>query len=108
MTKFSDFTDAVLSDAKELAQDLFDGFEDQAVDIAKGFLEKTKEDVERWGRLVVEQKLTQQDFSDLVAAKKALAEMQALTISGIALAKAERFRSQLIASVVDRAFGILI
>lgn len=107
-TRFNEFSEAVLNDAKELAKDIFNGFEDQAVEIAQIFLEKTKTDMERWSRLLADQKLTQQDFGDLVAARKAVAEMQALTISGIALTKAERFRSGLIDSVIDRAFAILL
>jgi hypothetical protein len=75
---------------------------------AQIFLEKTKTDMERWSRLLADQKLTQQDFGDLVAARKAVAEMHALTVSGIALTKAERFRSGLIDSVIDRAFAILL
>jgi hypothetical protein len=108
MTKFSDFTDAVLNDAKHLAKDIFDGFEDQAAEIAEGFLNKTQADVKRWSRLLAEGKLTEQDFGDLLAAKKALAEMHALTLAGIALTKIERFRSGLIDSVIDRAFAILL
>jgi hypothetical protein len=108
MTKFNEFTDAVLKDATVLAKDIFNGFEGQAAEVAEAFLEKTKADVQRWCLLLADQKLTEQDFSDLVSAKRALAEIHVLTISGIALTKIERFRTGLIDSVIDRAFSILL
>ena len=107
-SKFEDFIKAVLEGAKDLAKDIFNGFEDQAKEDAKAFLKKTEADLKRWTKLLAEKKLTEQDFGDLVQAKKALAEIYALTQAGIALAKLERFRSGLINLVIDKAFEIFL
>ncbi|SRR5258706_2160959 len=102
--KFDDFVNAVVEGAKDLAKDIFDGFEEQAEEDAKDFAEKTEADLTRWVKLLEDGKITKQDFADLVEGKKALAEIHALTVAGISLTKLERFRSGLIDLVVDTAF----
>jgi hypothetical protein len=52
--------------------------------------------------------LSEQDFQDLLEAKKANIEIHALTRQGIALTKAERFRSGLIELVLDKAIGVFL
>nr|VFK43371.1 MAG: hypothetical protein BECKTC1821E_GA0114239_102513 [Candidatus Kentron sp. TC] len=108
MSKFDEFVDAFLEGVKVLAKDVFDGYEDVAVDDAKEFLEKSKEDMQRWTKLLALGALTEQDFSDLVQAKKALAEIHLLRQKGVALTKLERFRSGLINLVVDTAFDVFL
>ncbi len=107
MSKFDDFTDAVLTGAKDLAKKTIEGFEDQAGSDAKAFLDKMKSDLLRWAQQRAENKITDQDFTDFVQGKKALAEIHALTQAGIAAIKLERFRTGLIKLVVDKALAIL-
>jgi hypothetical protein len=106
--KFDDFVDAVLKGTEGLAKHIFNGFETQAKEDAKAFIKKTEIDLRRWIKLLVEKKITEQDFGDLVQAKKALAEIHALTQAGIALTKLERFRNDLINLVIDKAFEIFL
>lgn len=107
MGKLDDFADAVLTGAKDLAKNILEGFENQAGEDAKAFLDKMKNDLQRWAKLRTERKITDQDFIDLVQAKKALAEIHALTQAGIATIKLERFRTEFIKLVVDKALAIL-
>ena len=107
-TKFDSFIKGVIEGAKDLGKEIFDGFEDQAKEDAKAFLAKTEADLMRWTKLLADEKLTEQEFGDLVQAKKALAEIHALTQSGIALTKLERFRSGLINLVIDKAFEVFL
>ncbi len=106
--KFDDFINAVLEGAKQLAKENLNGFQDQAKKDAQAFTTKVEVDLRRWTKLLAEKKLTKQDFSDLVQAKKALAEIHALTQAGIALAKLERFRTGLINLVIDKAFEVFL
>jgi hypothetical protein len=106
--KFDDFINAVLEGSKDLAKHIFNGFEDQAKEDAKAFIKKAEIDLKRWIKLLVDKKITEQDFGDLVQAKKALAEIHALTQAGIALTKLERFRNDLINLVIDKAFEIFL
>ena len=108
MSKFDVFTEAVLTGAKDLAKETFDGFEDAAKDDAKAFIKKSKKDLQRWTKLLAKKKLTKQDFSDLMDAKMALAELHILRQEGVALARLERFRSGLINLVVDTAFDVFL
>lgn len=104
MSKIDDFIAAVTEGAKGLAKDIFNGLEEQAQKDAGAFLEKTKDDIRQWTKLLAEKKLTKQELTDLIQAKKALAEIQALTQAGVALAELERFRTRLINLVIDTAF----
>lgn len=108
MSKFDEFVEAFLEGAKVLAKEVFDGFEGVAIDDAKEFLEKLKEDMQRWTKLLALRVLTEQDFSDLVQAKKALAEIHLLRQQGVALTKLEKFRTGLINLVVDTAFDVFL
>src|SRR5574341_1137787 len=108
VSKFDEFSDAVLKGAKDLAKKALSGFVDKAERDTKSFLTKAKGDLERWTKLLANGKLTEQDFRDLVQAKKALAEIRALTQAGVTLAKIERFRSGLINLVIDSAFDVFL
>jgi hypothetical protein len=108
MSKFDEFVEAVLSGSKDLAKNIFDGFEENAKEDANAFLKKAEVDLKRWTKLLAAKKLTERDFSDLVHAKKALAEIHALTQAGVALTRLERFRSGLIDLVIDTAFKVFI
>ncbi len=108
MAKFDDYINAILEGAKGLARDIFDGFEDQAKEDAEAFAKKAEVDLMRWTKQLADEKLTRQDFRDLVQAKEALAEIHALTQAGIALTKLERFRRGLINLVIDKAFTVFL
>jgi hypothetical protein len=108
MSKFDDFSDAVLKGAKGLAKKTFSGLVDEAEKDAQAFLDKAQADLQRWTKLLANGKLTKQDFGDLVQAKEALAEIRALTEAGITLTKIERFRSDLINLVIDSAFDVFL
>ncbi|HIC8842731.1 hypothetical protein [Aeromonas sp. 602200] len=108
MANFEDFIDALKEGAKELAKETFDGFEDQAKQDSEDFIEKSKEDLKRWTKLLAQGDINEQDFSDLVLAKKALAEMFALRQTGLTLIKVENFRKGFINLVVDTAFEVFL
>ena len=108
MSSFDDFVEAIKNGARDLAKETFDGFENEARDDAEAFLEKTKQDLQRWTNLLDQGELTEQDFSDLVLAKAALAEVHGLRQKGVALTKLERFRTELIKLVIDTAFDVFL
>ncbi len=108
MTKADEFSNAVRKGAKDLAKNSFGEFVDEAAKDAQAFLDKAQSDLQRWTKLLANGKLTEQDFRDLVQAKKALAEIRALTQAGVTLTKIERFRSDLINLVIDSAFDVFL
>jgi len=108
MSKFDEFVDAVIGGSKDLAKQIFNGFEENAKADTSVFLAKAEDDLRRWTKLLVAKDLTEQDFADLVRAKKALAEIHSLTQAGIALTNLERFRAGLINLVIDKAFDVFL
>ena len=108
MATFNDFLKALEEGVKKLAKELFDGSEAEALADMKAFLDKSKKDLERWTKLLAIGKITGRDFSDLVQARKALAELHALTQAGVVLNKLERFRSGIINLVVETAFKMFL
>lgn len=108
MTSFDEFIEAIKTGATDLAKEIFDGFENEARNDAEAFLAKSRQDMQRWTNLLAQGDLTEQDFSDLVQAKKALAEIHALRQAGVALTKLERFRTRFINLVIDTAFNVFL
>lgn len=108
MAKFDDFVEAILAGAKNIAKDILKDFEGAAVDDTKAFLKKSEEDLKRWTRLLALGAITEQDFSDLIQAKSAVAELHLLRQQGVALATLERFRTRLISLVIDTAFEVFL
>ena len=105
---FDEFVDMFLSGAKELAKQVFDGFEDNAKADARAFVDKTEADLKRWAKLLADGELSKDEFENLVRAKKALAEIHELTQAGVALTKIERFRSGLVDLAIDSAFKVFL
>ncbi len=108
MASFDQFMEAVRDGAKQLAKELFDDFEKEAGEDARAFVEKMRNDLQRWTKMLAEGELTREEFTDLVEAKKALAEIHALRQKGIALARLERFRTGLVDVVVGAAVDVFL
>lgn len=92
---------------EELAKIFLRHYTKQAVKDGKKFLEESKENLKRWTILLMDKKLTTQDFEWLVLSQKDLAEMLALKQAGLSLIRIEQFRNSLLNLVVDTIFGII-
>lgn len=108
MAKFDDFVEAILAGAKDIAKDILKDFEGAVVDDTKAFLNKSEEDLKRWTKLLALGAITEQDFSDLIQARSAVADMHFLRQQGVALATLERFRTRLISLVIDTTFEMFL
>lgn len=108
MSKFDDYVQAIREGVKVLAKDTFGDFLKEADVDAKAYLEKIKVRLNEWTIELAENKISQDDFKDLVEAQKDLAAIHALTQAGVALVKCERFRSGLIELVINKAFEVFL
>ena len=108
MATFDDYVNELRKGVKKLAQELVDGLEADALSDMNAFLKKSERDLQRWTKLLAAGKITKQDFTDLVQAKKALTELHELTRAGVAATKLERFRTDLISLVVDTAMKVYL
>lgn len=105
MNNFDDFFNEVLAEFRILAQEMFRDFEKQAKDDAEEFLNKVRDDLQRWADLLAKKQITEQDFSDLIKAKKALARMHRLTREGVMLTRLEQFRLSIVNILIDKIFN---
>jgi hypothetical protein len=108
MATFDDYEKELGKGVKKLAQQLVDGLEEEALADMTTFLKKSKSDLERWTKLLAAGKITEEDFSDLLHARKALAELHELTRTGVGHTKLERFRTDLIGLFVDSAMKVYL
>lgn len=104
MPDFDDFLENLKKGLEELAKKNWAEFREAAEKDGKAFVEKTKEDLRRWTKLLAQDDLSKDDFEFLVAGKKDLAEMEALRQAGLTLVRLERFQNALISLVIDTAF----
>lgn len=104
MPDFDDFLENLKKGLEELAKKNWAEFREAAEKDGKAFVEKTKEDLRRWTKLLAQGDLSKDDFEFLVAGKKDLAEMEALRQAGLTLVRLERFQNALISLVIDTAF----
>lgn len=102
MADFNDFLDTLKDEVVDLAADHLDALQDEAVQDSKQFLEESKEDLERWTKLLEEGEISKKDFKSLVKGQEDLARMEALKQAGLAAVEVDRFRKNLF----DRITGV--
>ena len=105
MNNLDNFFNEVLAEFRILAQEMFRDFEKQAKDDAEDFLNKIRDDLQRWADLLAKKQITEQDFSDFINAKKSLAKMHRLTQEGVMLARLEKFRLSIVNILIDKIFN---
>jgi hypothetical protein len=101
MPDFERFLDTVKDEVVALAKDHLEEMQGAAVQDGEAFLERTKDDLKRWTRLLEQGDLTREDVEWLIKAKKDLAKMEALKQAGLAAARVDRFRNALIDRVIN-------
>ncbi len=105
MASFDDFWVKLHVELVEFAVYSWRDHRDAAISDGKDFLKKTKDDLERWCRLLEERKLSQVDFALLLAGKKDLAGLVALRRRGLPEAALDRFVNSLIDTVAATAYN---
>lgn len=108
MSNYDDFVKAVEEGVKELAKKTLKGFKQEALTDAKAFLESSKDDLQRWTRLLAHGELSHDDFEWLVLGRKDVAKLHALKQSGLALVRLDRFKNALVDLVIDIAFDVFL
>lgn len=108
MAKFDNFIGTLKQETQKLAKLHLGELETAAVKDADAFVAKQRDDLKRWTKLLKDQAISEEDFVDLLNAKKALAEMIALRKAGLSLIKLERFRQGFLNLIIDTAFDTFI
>ena len=108
MVKFDKFLKTLKKCIVDLAKNTLSDFKDQAIDDASSFLTDTKDDLNRWTKLLARGQLTKDEFTFLMKSKKDLFELHALTQSGVALITIQKFRDAVIDLVVNTAVDVFL
>jgi hypothetical protein len=108
MPSFSDFTDELSGEIKDLVQKSWKDLSSQATEDAGEFLKQSENDLKRWTRLLADRALTLQDFEFLVAAKKDLAALVALKRAGLAQVQLDRFLGGVIGAIINTASRVFL
>ncbi len=106
MADFATFLSTLKSGIATLVSGSFSEAKTAATQDALAFLENSRADLERWTNLLMEGKLTHEDFEFLVAGRKEVAAMEALKQAGLAQVRIDRFQNALLHLVVESAFKI--
>jgi hypothetical protein len=104
---FNDFINILKTDLGDLAESFGDDIRAILVDESNIFVEKTRDDLERWVQQLAEGDLSREEFEWLVKGKKDLAEMEALKKKGLAKAKVDKYKIVIINTVVGSAFKLV-
>lgn len=88
--------------------DFFKRNKKDALASVQQFWNDSKADVERWTLMWNEGQLTVEEFQFLVQSKKDSAEMQAFLIEGVSQIRLNKFKRNLIQTMVKVAFAVLI
>src|SRR5215475_7497251 len=104
MADFAHFLEELTVKLSALAEQQWTAYRDAAISDGTAFVDKIKADLERWSQLLASGALSKDDFAWLVQGKKDLAELEGLEQAGLALARLDQFRTDLINLVIDTAF----
>lgn len=102
------FLDVLRDEITDLARTHFQEMQEAALEDGEAFLNQTQDDLERWGRLLEQGELSQEEFESLVRGQKDVAEIEALKQAGLAPLRADQFRDALINRIVGTASRILL
>ncbi|WP_263784264.1 hypothetical protein [Salinibacter grassmerensis] len=102
------FLDALRDEITDLAGTHLQEMQEAALKDGEAFLNQTQDNLKRWGRLLEQGELSQDEFESLVRGQKDLAEMEALKQAGLAAVRAEQFRDALIDRIIGTAGRILL
>ena len=104
MTSFEAFSKTLGVELSEFAAYSWGQYKTEAIKDGKIFLSKTKDDLERWSKLLASGDLTPDDFEWLLAGKKDLAELSALKRKGLSQVALDRFTNGLIDTIGATTF----
>lgn len=101
MSKFESILETLKTGIKNMAEARFKDFLDDTAKDGEEFLDSIKADLAKWADDLANQIITEAEFKSLVKGKKDLAKMKALKARGLAKAKIDQLRTDLINLVVN-------
>ena len=103
MPTFNDFVTTVKNDLLDFTKENLEEYKDEILKDGNAFVEKTKEDLQRWTEGLASGALSQADFEFLLKGKKDLANMEALKQLGLSKIRITKITNGIIDVVVGSA-----
>jgi len=103
MPTFNDFVTTVKNDLLDFTKENLEEYKDEILKDGNAFVEKTKEDLQRWTEGLASGALSQADFEFLLKGKKDLAQMEALKQLGLSKIRITKITNGIIDVVVGSA-----
>lgn len=107
MPVFKEFLSVLKADLLELAREFGEEITEELMEDGQAFAITLREDLERWTKQLGRGSLSREEFAFLIAAKKDLAEMEALKQKGLAEAKIDKLRIALVDRLIGSVFKVL-
>jgi hypothetical protein len=108
MSQFDDFINAIVKGVPRLATGDLAGLVADAESDTEAFLERAEDKLRRRTQMLADGTIDEEDFEDLAKGQMDLIEGFALTQAGVAAARLEQFRKDLIDLVVSTAVKIFL
>ncbi|MPT26451.1 MAG: hypothetical protein E2602_05915 [Achromobacter sp.] len=108
MSIFDEFIEKATVEIVSLAENYWSEYKFAAINDGENFLEQAKIDLERWTRALAKGDLTREDFEWLVLGKRDLAKLISLKQAGLSKIALDKFKSELISSIVSTAFKTVV
>lgn len=108
MSKFDEYLDAVMADARILLSSTIRDGRKEATEILEAHVENSKERLRRWTKLLASGDLEKREFQLLINNQITLGRMRLRTVDVIGRRTALDFRDSLRSLFIDKAFEILL
>lgn len=103
--EFDDFLEALRRAVRLRLAGEWKGAREALFRLGDAFIDRSREDLQRWTGLLAVGALTRADFDWLVQGRRDLGELEALRAAGITTAQADRLRAAVVETVVSTAFA---
>lgn len=103
MDDFAEFLSLFKARLIEIAQDTSRDIKEALLQDGSAFVQKTRDDLQRWTLLLAEGRLTKDEFEYLLEAKIDLAEMEALKQKGLAEIRIDELKQAVFEAIVGSA-----
>jgi|GEM_PF-3414443 len=108
MSKFDDYLDSVMQDARALLGTTIKQGRDEAQEILEAHVQNSRSRLERWTKLLADGDLKKREFELLINNQVTLGRMRLRTVEVIGKKAALEFRNRLRALFIDKAFEVFL
>lgn len=107
MFDFNAFLDTLRADMGNVIKEFGEEYKEDILKDAGDFASRTRSDIERWSKRLKDGEMSIKDFEFLLRSKRDLAEMEALKQKGIARARVDKLKADILDAMVGAVQKVL-